>query len=110
MEIKAGEFIRTNRIEKVERIDEEDWTCVITNMSAYNLQWLKNRNFKHSKNIIDLIEVGDFVNRKEVIEVRQQNGKVYLMTSYVPQEYIKTDIKSILTHEQYEQNEYRLEE
>mgnify|MGYP003294226651 CR=1 FL=1 len=64
----------------------------------------------HSKNIIDLVEAGDYVNGKEVIEVRNQNGKIYLMTGYVPQSYIKDEIKSILTKEQFNQNSYKVVE
>lgn len=65
---------------------------------------------KHSRDIIDLVEVGDYVNGKEVIEVREQEGKIYLMTGYVPQTYIKEDIKSIVTHEQMASIEYKVEE
>lgn len=32
------------------------------------------------------------------------------MTGYVPQSYIKEDIKSIVTHEQFESIEYKVEE
>jgi len=109
MEIEVGDFIRTNRIEKVERIDKEDWTCVVTNRSAYNLQWLKNCNFKYSKNIIDLIEPGDIVEKcmvmyvdKNEICVNNSGKKIFNANEILG--------KSILTHEQYEQNCYRLEE
>ena len=68
-----------------------------------------NEIVKHSKNIIVLIEAGDFVNKEEIIEVRKQNGKIYLMTSYCPQNYIKHEIKEILTKEQYTQNCYTVE-
>ena len=64
---------------------------------------------KHSKNLVDLIEVGDIVNKEEILEVIKQNGKIYLMTSYCPQNYIKHEIKDILTHEQYMQNCYTVE-
>lgn len=66
---------------------------------------------KHSKNIIDLIEVGDIVFTedfngydfihiycKEILEALKEDVKV------------KVKIKSILTKEQYEANCYRLEE
>lgn len=49
------------------------------------------------------------MNEKEIIEVRKQDGKIYLMTDYVPQKYIKEDIKSIVTKEQFQSVEYRLE-
>ena len=56
---------------------------------------------KHSFNLIDLIEEGDYVNGKEIIELKNYNKKLYLMTEYVPQNYIKGDIKSIVTKEQF---------
>lgn len=60
-ELKVGEYIRTpyNQIEKVICIDEErtDYVGVETDLSYYNLDWLKARKVKHSTNIIDLIEV-----------------------------------------------------
>ena len=57
----------------------------------------------HAEKPIDLVQEGDLVNGKEIIEIRNQNGKIYLMTSYVPQNYIKGDIKVILTKEKYNQ-------
>ena len=63
---------------------------------------------KHSRQLIDLIEVGDFVNGKEVIEIRKINEKIYLMTDYCPQNYIKTNIKTILTKERYMSNCYKV--
>ena len=61
------------------------------------------------KSIIDLLEEGDIVNKEEIIEVRKQNGKTYLMTSYCPQNYIKHEIEEILTKEQYKANCYTVE-
>lgn len=64
---------------------------------------------KHSKNIIDLIEVGDYVNGKEVYG---EDGKlaVELAEHMPPYELLEDmEIKSILTHEQYEQNCYKVE-
>ncbi len=50
------------------------------------------------------------MNEEKVIEIRNQNEKIYLMTNYVPQKYLKSDIKSIVTHEQFEQMKYVVEE
>ena len=67
---------------------------------------------KHSKNIIDLIEVGDFI---EVhFPVRNKIRKIYV-DEYFENSMVLNGItsknlilKTILTHEQYENNCYRI--
>lgn len=118
-EIEVGEYVRINDyfrtncigIGKVVRKSYVDDTIYV-DMSTNSLPiaFKKEQIVKHSKNIIDLIEAKDYVNGREVIEVKRQNGKIYLMTNYCPQEYIKTDIKTILTHEQYKQRCYEVGE
>ena len=65
----------------------------------------------HSKNIVDLIEVGDFVNGERVIETlvttNIDGSKLHLIR--FPTDVITdNNIKEILTHEQYEQDCYRM--
>lgn len=69
---------------------------------------------KHSKNIIDLIEVGDIVQVKDIQFLDEDKKYIFDIEML---EALKTNIKnnnfeilSILTHEQFEQNAYRLEE
>ena len=113
MDIKVGEYIRTpyNEIEKVIKITKENgWTCVTTNKDAYELQWLKNNKVKHSKNIIDSIEVGDIVNKSEVYEIGQsEDGQKWIHT-YQGILYYEEDLQkaTILTHEQYNANCYKV--
>lgn len=114
MEIEVGEYVRT-KDGFIDRIDSfnintniyhcENGLCIDTeNKIAVHL-----KNVKHSKNIIDLIEVGDYVNG------------YYVRATYLegPIKYIKLDnnsgirtyeenIKSILTHEQFEANAYKV--
>lgn len=59
---------------------------------------------KSSPNIIDLIEVGDYVNGECVINV--DDIEIYTRDSM----YLNEDIKSVLTHEQFSQMEYRIGE
>ena len=118
MDIKVGEYIRTpyNKIEKVIKITKENgWTCVTTNKDAYELQWLKNNKVKHSKNIIDLIEVGDIVNGRLVLQVDYKKQNVCLLIPLTDTKantnimwYGYEDIKTILTHEQYNANCYKV--
>lgn len=69
---------------------------------------------KHSKNIIDLIEVGDYVNGQEVLCFRNDNCDYDLGTEYNDDYgyYFgigKQDIKSIVTSEQFKSVEYKVE-
>lgn len=112
MEIKIGEYVRTKSgiIDKVDAL----YGIIEDTIHLEIQKWFDTHNIaKHSKNIIDLIEVGDFVNGCKVYE----NHKTYLTVyqksknSEVDYNYINHDeIKTILTHEQFEQNCYRLEE
>lgn len=72
---------------------------------------------KHSKNIIDLIKVGDFVNGRLVLQVDYKNKNVCLLIPFTDTTantnimwYGYEDIKSILTKEQYEQNVFKVVE
>ena len=72
---------------------------------------------KHSKNLIDLIEVGDIVNNYIVLDVMEdlQTGEIHLeMPSSFPKKgscaIYEDEIETILTREQYMQNCYKLEE
>lgn len=60
---------------------------------------------KHSKNIIDLIEVGDYVNRYPVVEVDAFKDWVDIGDEVLRER----DIKSIVTKEQFASMEYKLE-
>ena len=67
---------------------------------------IKGKIVKHSKNIIDLIEVGDFVNNGYIHEVGSaDNGERWVHNLNGLLLY-KEDIKTILTKEQYMQNCY----
>lgn len=70
---------------------------------------------KHSKNIIDLIEVGDYVNGYRVVNVINEepcpSGKCVDIDSYRPSEECtiwEEDIKSIVTKEQIAGIEYKI--
>lgn len=72
---------------------------------------------KHSKNLIDLIEIGDIVNNYIVLDVMEdlQTGEIHLeMPSSFPKKgscaIYANEIREILTKEQYMQNCYKVEE
>lgn len=71
---------------------------------------------KHSKQIIDLVEVGDYVNEREVKHIAMFEGfpdypKLIFVdeTHLIPDDTCENDeIKTILTKEQFEQNSYKV--
>lgn len=72
-----------------------------------------NEIVKHSKNIIDLIEVGDYVNGHKIIMDLKQSRKHYdTIDCFVTAKgytFEENEIETILTKEQYMQNCYTVE-
>lgn len=129
MEIEVGEYVRTKDgyIAKLIKKDETSWEFDDTIINSYDETsllcgeencYMRNQLeviVKHSKNIIDLIEVGDFV---EYIDGDSEYIKDFIIKKHTPAslisliEYLKAYCKviAILTHEQYEQNSYKIGE
>lgn len=109
MEIKENEFIRT----KTGKIDK------VINNNYYISEYIecekgivdKENIVKHSFNIIDLIEVGDFVNGMKVDDI----SKIQRFNKPIQKclwanindgyDIINEEIKTILTKEQMEANQ-----
>lgn len=113
-EIKVGEYVRTKEgiIGKIEQIGNSLYW--LEDGSPFNIQ--ENSN-KHSRNVIDLIEVGDYVNGRLVLQVDYKNKNVCLLIPLTDtlantniMWYGYEDIKTIVTHEQMSNIEYRLED
>ena len=118
--IEANEYVRTNSglIFKVNEITyDEEYKDYLYKESFLLVDWKENI-VKHSKQLIDLIEVGDYVNGREVKHIAMFEGfpdypkliftdKKYL----IPGETIENkDIKTIVTKEQMANIEYKVEE
>lgn len=102
-EIKNGEIVRF-KDGKIQKVDKDD---------AERLNIFNDNVAKHSKNIIDLIEVGDYVNGMEVCKDKVASGKEKLLVrnhiiNGMSLEVVK--IRTILTHEIYKNNCYEVEE
>lgn len=75
---------------------------------------LKEEVIAHSPNIIDVIDVGDYVNGERVIYIDNLTGSLR-QYNVAGEDIEKTcghwqeDIKSVVTHEQFESIKYRLE-
>ena len=66
---------------------------------------------KPSHNIIDLIEVGDYVNGYKITKVENKDGKTIIYRDYDSDYYFsieEEDIKSIVTKEQFESISYKV--
>lgn len=118
-EIQVGEYVRTknNGIKRIDTIFENK----TVNKYGYEIgsEWdgklysyIKTTDIlKHSKNIIDLIEVGDYVNGHTVQDT-EGNGiykKLVRFGAGYLRNITEAEIKTILTKEQYNQNCYKLE-
>ena len=117
MEIEIGDFVRTKSeiIGKVEQI--ENSLFWLEDGSSYSLS---DKTIKHSKNIIDLIEVGDIVNDYKVTDFdidyfngndrREEPKRFAVIVDRFCNNHIKEDkIETILTKEQYEKNCYKID-
>lgn len=99
-EIEVNEYIRTKKgaVGKLIEIDKK--------ATAYYLDCLKcvslKNIVKHSKQLIDLIEVGDYVNGELITD------KWDTRISSIRSNFSEEDIKTILTKESYMANCYKV--
>ena len=109
MELRINDYVRTNYgIAKITKIDLNVNACEI-DKQLNDFYFVLNENIiKSSPNIIDLIEVGDYVNGERVINII----KKYKYLEVSDEEIIinEKDIKSIVTKEQFESMEYKIGE
>lgn len=114
--IEVGEYVRINNdfrlialgIGEVIRINQD--TIYVKNNFELPFAFKIENIAKHSKNLIDLIEVGDIVHTRDVL-----NEDITYIWSKEYLEALKEDLKNgielvdILTKEQYERNCYTVE-
>lgn len=114
MKLKVGDYVRLTRCRGIRKIKEyeENINCCIFDEPVLD-RWGETKTFhilseedvvKSSSNIIDLIEVGDFVNGYRVDGLK---GNV-LECCDGAFNYHNKDIKSIVTKEQIESMEYKV--
>ena len=117
MEIEVGEYIRTNlgRIGKVTEITKEYiFTDIEANCIAFrNCNHFFKETFdkvvkKHSKNIIDLIEVGDIVTYWLGVGYYTTRTVDVDFLKQIKDTFINKDIKSIVTKEQMHKMVYKV--
>ncbi len=130
MELKVGMWVITNDRMEIGKI-KDFCTCemceergfyepIIDNPNIFITNYDKECKFhgyKFYDNIIDLIQIGDYVNGNKVIRIEtssypeDKNVKIIVCCGdddyYV---YYNEDIKTILTKEQYENNCYKVDD
>lgn len=114
--MKVGEYVRTKWgcIAKFEGINEgfyEFDNIIMDESSAVREKLFVDIIEKSSPNIIDLIEVGDYVNGYLVTTGNQNVGSVYILEIDglgLKKKLYEKDIKSIVTHEQFEAMKYEI--
>ena len=100
MEICVGEYVRTDNGEIHRVIDIEKGSIKIK--SQYK-EWIGLCCIaKHSKQLIDLVEVGDYVNGELITD------KWDTRISSIKSNFSEEDIKTILTKESYIANCYKV--
>lgn len=131
--IKVEEYVRTDRgeIAKVTSVAKETLGETLGANEYRNIGFCNTEPYvygnivKHSKQLIDLIETGDFVNGYRVLDITKIVEDIEAFKTIYSKEEISicvfvneagtyyidirdTDIKTILTHEQFEQNSYKI--
>lgn len=119
MEIKVGEYVRikSGKIGRVISIEiDKDFDWVETTLDKGYVE-PKTNIVKHSKNIIDLVEKGDYVNGYKVISIdydviddKTECIELDLNNNYQYNFISANQIKTIATKEQMASIEYKVEE
>jgi hypothetical protein len=108
--IKVEEYIRTKEgdIFKITNYGLEETAkgdvLLVELNKDFEMEKCNLHIVKHSSNIIDLIEVGDYVNGEPVEQVTE--FEITTTTEYLTD---PKDIKSICTREQFEKAEYKID-
>ena len=109
-EIKVNEYVRLRNgdVTRVKAINEKTFKC---KFHKVNCELFIDCIVKHSSNIIDLIEIGDYVNGKLIHNKfgNPKNGELMIIYGN-GKHFDNKNIKTVVTKEQFANAEYRLEE
>ena len=114
--IEVNEYVRTKNgvIDKIDAL----YGMIENTVHLENQKWFDIKNIvNHSKQLIDLVEVGDYVNGHLVVEISKNayNQKIVITEvdgkdGAIRHHYLERSIKNVVTHEQFESIEYKVEE
>lgn len=117
--MKVNDYVRTDKglIGKVIKKEEYDTHFILEYKGQYCKRVLTTSGtdseiVKSSPNIIDILEVGDYVNGLKVIQMYSPEGKYTLWIKLSDNTFIDNseDIKSITTKEQFKNIEYEVKQ
>lgn len=102
--IEVNEYVRTRagHLYKITNIDENGLIYWNKIQCGWSEQQLEDIIVKHSKQLIDLIECGDYVNGELITD------KWDTRISSIKSNFSEEDIKTILTKESYMANCYKV--
>lgn len=111
LELKENMYVRTKdgEIHKIKSINDE----YIEYENGFGIPYeLKEYIVKASYNIIDILEVGDYVNGSPICSFKtDEKDRIWIYTdSNYKCGYLENEIKTIVTHEQMEQMAYKIGE
>ena len=110
MKLEVGQFARlkSGYIVKVLNV-KDDW---IETDTKFITRTFPKDFVKASYNIIDILEVGDYVNGSPICSFKiDEKDRIWIYTdSNYKCGYLENEIKTIVTHEQMEQMAYKVEE
>ena len=113
-EIKANEILRAEngKLYRIISATKDDFLCIELGKNKTKAELLGDlpEIIKHSSNIIDLIEVGDYVNGKKVISKWEEPDWREYFIKLDGEETVPTmrNIESIVTNEQFESMKYHV--
>lgn len=111
-EIQVGDYVRTDNGIIGKYIIQQSMDYINTGKQYIGID-IEKDIVKHSPNIIDLIEVGDYVNGWKVLSIVTTYDKpdeIGIKFLGFDNLLYDIDIKSIVTKEQFKSVEYKLEE
>ena len=109
MEIKEEMYARTlDGIMKIVELRDDGVMGRFRNEDG-NIYFYNDMMCNPSLDVIDLIQVGDYVNGREVVDIfYNANDEVIGIDTRGSVDYVESQIKSILTKEQFESMSYKL--
>lgn len=132
MKLEIGMYVRlVNDVENIVIINRianvfENTILTENDGSIYQGEYTKENVIKASYNIIDILEVGDYVNGVEITEIYEKGDSFRGNRNYIFKEktievandnyetipvealFINNEIETIVTHEQMEQMAYKV--
>ena len=107
MKLEVGNYVRTidGFLWKPKKIEIDEDGCYLFDDYYY---FEPEQIYKSSNNIIDLIEEGDYVNGT-IVTTKTPNKYIELDYSYNRKGCYEEDIKTVVTKEQFESMQYKID-